>query len=137
MDSLPTPRRLTRADLEQLYEGYQQNLAQMTPAELMAQATQLGAMIERDQKEQLLSLMRSGWRSSQDEPVLQSTRTGTPSQQPSAGRPGDRGSAASAPPRAPSNPLALLASSSRTGPRLAAKLVLADVRRRARRAAAE
>lgn len=132
-----SPSRMSRRQLEELYEGYNQYLATLSLPELAAESTRLGAMIEQDQKAQLLSLLRSVSSSNQDAPVLQSMTPATPYQRPSDASPLVRGSAASVPPPAPSNPLALLASSSRTGPRLAAKLVLADARRRARRAEAE
>lgn len=136
MTDLPRIPAMNRRELERLYEGYRHGLEQMTMPELMAHATQLGAMIEQDRAGQLALLMRSASRSSLDDPVIPSTPMAIPSPAGPA-RPADRGGAASAQRSRPSSPLELLASSTRTGPRLAAKLILADARRRARREASE
>lgn len=132
MDSSLTPLQpISRDEIEQLYSGYRGILQTMTPAQLAAELASLGRMIEQDQEARKASLLLSMSNSLIDQPVQHSTEPGI--QSPDSHRPMDRGAAASAPATRPqSSPLELLLGSSRTGPRLAAKLVLNDARRRAR-----
>ncbi len=125
---LPPLPDLPRSPIGDLFSGYQATIAQMSPVELAAEAGRLGAMIEADQRVQMESLLRSASQSNLDQPVSHSTATAHPSSPP----PQARGAASLDPARRSpqSSPLELLLGSSRTGPRLAAKLVLSDARRR-------
>lgn len=130
MASLPS--RQTRADVAKLYAGYQQSLAQMTMPQLRAHLTELNAQIERDQRDQMTSLLQRVSPSSIDQPVNHSPTPATRLQPSSDERRADRGQPRSAPVSQP-GAVDLLASRARMGPRLAAKLVLADARRQSRR----
>jgi len=122
-------RTLTPTELARLDRTYRRALAQMTVPQLMDHLATINRQIEADRTERLgrvLSEAPSGYRPDLDQPVV-STPTATPLPR------RDRGSLPSRP--SPPRALDLLASQSRMGPRLAAKLVAASARSASRRAA--
>lgn len=127
MTDSPGIRRPSEADLRQSFEGYRRALSKLSTRELMELAATQSAAIQQTQLSALSQLLTSST-PDLDQPVQRSTSGVSPS----GGREVDRGQRPSPPSRQPSS-LELLASRSRMGPRLAAKLVAADARRRTRR----
>jgi hypothetical protein len=110
------------------WAGYRTALSTMTMPELLAQATELSARIELEQRQTLASFLStplSESLSALDRLQVRSLRTAPPPSRP------DRGAAASQPSRELPQPSALdlLARSKSLAPRIAAKLVAAEARR--------
>ena len=130
MTDLPTNRPLTADDLAQSYAGYRKGLATLTIPELMELSTRQAQAIAESQASMLSRLLpASSPTSDLDEPVIRSMPTATPS----SGREPDRGRPASPSPRQSSLELLGLKRGGRMGPRLGAKLLIADARAQARR----
>ena len=116
--------------LYRTFEGYRAALAKMSVAQLMDRLTAINAELEAQSQSTLASLISSPLSASiqaLDRLQVSSPRTVRPTSPAS-----DRGAAASRPSPASPQPSALdrLASSKYMGPKLAAKLVVADARRR-------
>lgn len=124
MDSPSRLKPLHPSQVAEAMVGWQQYLSQLGPTQLAAELTRLNGEIETDQRSRINTLLLDHL-SAIDSPVQRSVPMDL---QPSS-RP-DRDRAFSPSPQ--QGPLDLLLSSRRAGPRLVAKLVASDVRRRAK-----
>lgn len=122
----------SRAAIERTFAGYKKTLESLSPDQLMEHLTAINGQLELQQRALVSAVLSpsevlSASIASLDRPVLRSTPTAIQSPQP-------RGLAAQvSPSHLPPRAVDLLASSSRLGPRLAAKLVAASARSRSMR----
>lgn len=127
MDSRGRPNPTDQYGVQETFKGFRQALAVLSIPQLMDQLTRINAAMEADAQLKLRNaISTTSWGSSSlDDPVVRSTRTATRG---APAAPTDRGAGPSllSP---PPGPLDLLARSGRLGPRLAAKLVAADIKR--------
>ena len=127
MTDSPT-NRLTSDDLRQSYAGYRKALRLLTIPQLMELSTRQAEAIQRQQDSMLSRLLPAFSPTSDlDAPVQRSTTPEPPSRERDPGR----GQPASPSP-APSSLELLARRGGRMGPRLGAKLLVADARRRNR-----
>jgi hypothetical protein len=122
------PSTLDPDHLRQSYAGYQKALSHLTIPQLLELSTRQAQAIQQSQDSMLSRLLRAPSSTPDlDAPVLRST----PMEIPSSATPRDRGQPGS--PSPPPSSLELIArKGGRLGPRLGARLVIADARRRAR-----
>ena len=119
---------LTPDDLRRSYAGYRRALGTLTTSQLLELANRQAALIQQHQDSMLSRLLqRPSSTPDLDAPVVRSTPTETPS----SARAEDRGRQASPSPM-PSGLELLARRGGRMGPRLGAKLLIADARKRAR-----
>lgn len=119
------PRPMTEAQLHASFASYQRGLAMLSPSELMAELSRVSALLERQSNQALTSELLRASSSAMDRLDPPSDPMASPSGS------SDR----SSPPPTTAEPRSweLLARTSRLGPRLAAKLVVASARASARR----
>lgn len=124
---LPTPPILGLPEPLEAFASYQRALAMLTPAELHQQLTAVNAALEAEANQRLTSLLQAA---STRADSIDSLDQGSPEMEIPWTVP-DRSSSQES--GAPKTSWQLLSGTSRLGPRLAAKLVLASAKAQSRR----
>ena len=129
MDSRGIPTPHDEAGIRRTMAGYRAALATLTIPQLMDRLTTINAAIEAENQARLATLISTTSSNSPDldAPVLRSTPRATPSSAPPRATDRGVGPSLSFP---PPGPLDLLSRAGRLGPRLTARLIAADLRRR-------